>query len=126
MFTFERLEAWQRSIDFADAVYSITKSFPADERFGLTNQLRRAAVSVSSNLAEGTSRHSNADFTRFIEIATGSIFEVISQAFISRRRDFLSEADFKSLYTSAEELGKMLSGLRSSIANRVREDEPSL
>jgi four helix bundle protein len=125
MFTFERLEVWQRAIEFADAVYSATKAFPNDERFGLTNQMRRAAVSVSSNLAEGSSRFSNNDFARFIEIATGSVFEVVSQSFIGRRQGFLRESDFKSLYASAEELGKMLSGLRSSIATRVREEEPS-
>src|SRR5258705_12810786 len=107
MSTFERLEVWQRAIEFADSVYSLTKAFPRDERFGLTNQMRRAAVSISSNLAEGTSRFSNNDFARFIEIATGSAFEVVSQTFIARRRGFLSEPDFRSIYSAAEELGKM-------------------
>jgi hypothetical protein len=67
MFGFEKLEVWQRSIEFADAVYSATRSFPADERFGLTNQMRRAAVSISSNIAEGSARISRKDFARFIE-----------------------------------------------------------
>jgi len=124
MFTFERLEVWQRAIEFADTVYSLTKNFPRNERFGLTNQMRRAAVSISSNLAEGTSRFSNNDFARFIEIATDSVFEVVSQAFLGRRQGFLNEPNFQSIYASAEELGKMLSGLRSSISTRIREDEP--
>ena len=87
MFSFEKLEVWHEAIAFADTVYSITKTFPDDERFGLTNQMRRAAVSISSNITEGSSRSSRPDFARFIEIATGSVFEVVSQATISRRRD---------------------------------------
>ncbi len=115
MFSFERLDTWQKSIDFADLVYRITRAFPDDERFGLTSQMRRAAVSVSSNIAEGSARFSKADFARFLEIATGSLFEVVSQSFVSRRQGFLSEADFKILYAAAEEQGRMLSGLRRSV-----------
>src|SRR5881275_438773 len=98
MFTFENLEAWQHAIDFADLVYNQTRSFPPAERFGLTNQMRRAAVSVSSNLAEGSSRSSRPDFARFVEISGGSLFEVVSQAFIGRRRAFLTEEQFQRLY----------------------------
>ncbi len=114
MFTFERLETWQKAIDLADLVYRVTKTFPADERFGLTNPMRRAAVPVSSNIAEGSSRFSKADFARFLEIATGSVFEIVSQAFIGRRQGHLTGTEFKELYAAAEELGKMLSGLRRS------------
>jgi four helix bundle protein len=114
MFVFERLETWQKAIEFADVVYRLTRAFPDDERFGLTSQMRRAAVSISSNIAEGSSRFSKADFARFLEIATGSVFEVVSQAFISRREGFLSEPDFKKIYAAAEEQGRMLSGLRNS------------
>jgi len=75
MFTFEKLDAWQQAIDFANVVYDDqTRSFPADEHFGLTNQMRRAAVSVSSNLAEGSSRSSRVDFARFVEISAGAVF----------------------------------------------------
>ena len=74
MFNFEKLETWQKAIQFADLVYHITKAFPGDERFGLTTQMRRAAVSISSNIAEGASRHSRDDYARFLEIATGSLF----------------------------------------------------
>ena len=115
MFTFEKLDVWQKAIDFADSVYNYTRSFPADERFGLTNQMRRAAVSISSNIAEGTSRMSQTDFARFIEIATGSVFEVVSQSFICRRQGFLKDEDFRTLYDAAEEIGRMLSGLRKSL-----------
>lgn len=115
MFNFEKLEVWQKAIDFADFVYGITRHFPADERFGLTNQMRRAAVSVSSNIAEGSARISAAEYARFIEIATGSLFEVVSQAFLGRRQGFLDEAGFNHIYHAAEEQGKMLSGLRRSL-----------
>jgi four helix bundle protein len=93
MFNFEKLEVWQKAIDFADFVYSVTRTFPDDERFGLTNQMRRAAVSISSNIAEGTSRHSRDDYAQFLEIAAGSIFEVVSQSFIAQRQKYLSEED---------------------------------
>ena len=115
MFGFERLDVWKKSIDFADLVYRVTRTFPDDERFGLTSQMRRAAVSVSSNIAEGSARFSKADFAHFLEIATGSAFEVVSQSFISRRQAFLTETDFSALYTAAEEQGRMLSGLRKSV-----------
>ena len=115
MFNFEKLEVWQKAIDFADLVYATTKAFQADERFGLTNQMRRAAVSISSNIAEGCSRASKNDFARFVEIATGSVFEVVSQAFISRRQGCIDDATFRALYTAAEEQSKMLSGLRKSL-----------
>jgi four helix bundle protein len=115
MFNFEKRGVWQKAIEFADLVYATTKSFPADERFGLTNQMRRAAVSVSSNIAEGSSRMSKTDFARFVEIATGSVFEVVSQAFISRRQGFINQRKFDALYAAAEELSKMLSGLRRSL-----------
>jgi four helix bundle protein len=104
-----------KAIDFADLVYNQTRQFPSDERFGLTNQMRRAAVSISSNIAEGTLRLSQTDYARFIEIATGSVFEVVSQAFIGKRQEFLSEEAFRLLYGAADEIGRMLSGLRKSL-----------
>ena len=119
MFTFERLDIWQKAIEFADLVYSLTRSFPSDERFGLTNQMRRAAVSISSNVAEGSSRNSRTDFARFVEIATGSLFEVVSQSFIGQRQGFLKESDFQQIYSAAEEQGRMLSGLRKSLLKQT-------
>jgi 23S rRNA-intervening sequence protein len=75
MFRFERLVVWHKAIEFADHVYSATKGFPVDERFGLTSQLRRAAVSISSNIAAGSGRPSDKEFARFLEIAYGSVME---------------------------------------------------
>ena len=118
MFNFERLESWHRAVDFADLVYASTREFPRDEVFGLTMQMRRAAVSVSSNLAEGSSQSSRADFARFTQIAAGSLFEVVSQSVIAKRQGFLSEANYLKTYQDAEKLGKMLSGLRSSLLSQ--------
>jgi four helix bundle protein len=119
MFGFEKLEVWRKAIEFADVVYTTTRHFPADERFGLTNQMRRAAVSISSNIAEGSGRISRKDFARFVEIATGSLFEVVSQAYIGRNQGFLTDEQFETLYVSAEEQGRMLSGLRRSLLSEV-------
>jgi four helix bundle protein len=118
MFNFEKLELWQRGIEFADLVYALTRRFPAEERFGLTNQMRRTAVSVSANIAEGSSRNSRSDFARFVEISTGSLFEVTSQAFIARRQGVISEDQFQKLYAAAQEQSRMQSGLRKSLLPR--------
>ena len=115
MFNFEKLDAWHHAIDLADWVYAVTKTSPPDERFGLTNQMRRAAVSVSSSLADGSSRSSRTDYARFVEISTGSVFEVVSQSFVARRQGFLGESDCANLYALLERQGRMLSGLRSSL-----------
>jgi four helix bundle protein len=115
MFNFEKLTVWERAIELADKVYSVTRSFPDAERFGLANQMRRAAVSISSNIAEGSSRSSKIDFARFVEIAAGSVFELVSQATVSKNQSFLSEADFQTIYNAAEEQSRMLSGLRRSL-----------
>lgn len=112
MFNFEKLDVWKKAIDLADFAYSLTRCFPNEERFGLTNQIRRAAVSVSSNIAEGSSRNSRVEFARFLEIAEGSLFEVTSQSVLAVRLGFLSENNHLAIYTAAEELSRMLSGLR--------------
>jgi four helix bundle protein len=119
MFNFEKLDVWQKAIDFADLIYSETREFPPEERFGLTNQLRQAAVSISSNIAEGSSRSSRSEFSRFAEIAGGSVFEAVSQSFIARRQNFFSEDQFRKIYTGADELSRMLSGLRKSLLSTL-------
>lgn len=115
MFNFEKLETWQKAIGIADLVYSTTRAFPDAERFGLTSQMRRSAVSISSNIVEGASRFSPGDYARFLEIATRSLFEVVSQSFIARRQGFLNETEFNQVYSAAEEQSRMLSGLRRSL-----------
>ena len=118
MFGFEKLDVWNKAVEYADLIYRVTQSFPADERFGLTSQLRRSAVSVSSNIAEGSSRSSKVDLARFIEIAYGSLLESISELEIARRQEFLHDEIFEAVYSSAEDLAKMLSGLRRTLKKR--------
>src|ERR1039458_8370261 len=118
MFNFEKLDTWNEAIVFADIVYQLTRNFPAEERFGLTNQMRRAAVSISSNLAEGCSRSSRVDYARFVEIATGSVFEVVSQATIGRNQGFLDQSGYQQVYDAAEKQSRLLSGLRKSLEVR--------
>lgn len=88
MFRFEKLDVWHKAIEHANRVYELTRKFPVDERFGLTSQMRRSAVSVSSNIAEGSGRTSDTGFARFLEIAYGSLMEVVSQAKIAKLQDF--------------------------------------
>ena len=115
MFNFEKLDVWQEAIRFADLIYTVTSKFPLQERFGLTNQMRRAAVSVSSNIAEGSSRLSRVDFARFVEIATGSLFETLSQARIAVNQKFLLQESYAYIFQAAEKQSRMLSGLRRSL-----------
>ncbi len=112
-FNFEKLEVWQRAVELVAFVYEFTRKFPTDERFGITSQMRRAVLSISSNLAEGSSRSSRTDFARFVESASGSLYEFVSQAFIARNQEFLGVSEFEKLTMESEELSRMLSGLRN-------------
>ena len=118
MFGFEKLTAWQKAVEYADLIYRATQTFPAEERFGLTSQLRRSAVSVSSNIAEGSSRSSRTDFARFVEIAYGSLLESISELEVARRQEFLSGQMFETAYMAAQDLAKILSGFRRTLKKR--------
>ena len=114
MFNFERLEVYQKSNDFVNEVYSFTKDFPKEELFGLTSQFRRAAVSISLNISEGSSR-SQKEFSRFIDIARGSIFECVAILQISLRQGYLKQDISIELNNRLTDLSKMLSGLKRSI-----------
>ncbi|MDP1797499.1 MAG: four helix bundle protein [Planctomycetaceae bacterium] len=103
MFKFEKLDVWNDSIQFSDSVYRLARSFPSDERFGLTQQMRRSAVSIAANIAEGSSRSSSTDFARFVEIAYGSLMETVSHAAIAQRQNFLLEEDYRDLIRSCGE-----------------------
>ncbi len=116
MFRFEKFDVWHKAVDFASLVYRATAQFPVDERFGLTSQMRRASVSVLSNIAEGCSRSSDKEFRRFVEIAYGSLMEVVSQAVISKQQGFIADERYSEIHSIAEQLGRMLSGLRSKLS----------
>jgi four helix bundle protein len=123
MFSFEKLEVWQVAVEFANAVYTATTKFPDSERFGLTSQMRRASVSISSNIAEGSSRSSDKDFARFVEISYGSLMECVSQSWVACHQSMLTEEQRVSLYQLAERLARMLSGLRARlISDAARRD----
>lgn len=94
--------------------YKITSLFPKEEQFGLTQHIRKSAISISSNIAEATSRFGDADFKRFIEIAVGSLYETISQLFIALDNSYLTKGSFEDLYKDAEVIAKMLSKLFKS------------
>lgn len=115
MFRFEKLSVWKKAIEFADRVYAESRTFPVDERFGLTSQIRRAAVSFSSNIAEGSGRSSDKDFAHFVQIAYGSLMEVTSQLEIAKRQTLINGDTHQELYKNADELARMLSGLRASL-----------
>lgn len=113
--SYRDLVAWKKSYEFAVEVYRETQSFPANERFGLTIQLRRAAVSIPSNIAEGQGRGSKADFVRFLAMARGSLFEVETQLSISSELGYLERGVGDRLLRSAAEIGRILNGLIASL-----------
>jgi len=112
-FRFERIQVWQKAMAWVRSVYQCTGSFPENERFGITAQLRRAAVSVPSNIAEGSSRRSNTEFARFLEVAYGSLLKAVCQSRLASDLGFMIGSDFKHICREAEEIAGMLSGLRS-------------
>jgi four helix bundle protein len=114
----ESLEVWKTAIEFVVTVYERTKSFPQDERFGLTSQVRRASVSIPANIAEGAARQSDNEFLRFIAIAQGSCSEVETELLIGHRLGYLSDSDYSELKDSADSIGKMLLGLAKHLRGR--------
>jgi four helix bundle protein len=114
--SFESLIVWQKAIDLVTAVYQYSQGFPADERFGLTAQMRRAAVSVPSNIAEGQERMSRGEFLHFLGNARGSLFELRTQATIAARLKFLHDGDHGVLREHANEVGRLLNGLINSLS----------
>lgn len=114
----ERLDVWKKSIDFVVELYAVTDRFPKDERFGLTSQLRRAAVSISANIAEGAGRKSAKEFAHFLSNSQGSASEVETELVIAHRLRYLSDETFRKLSGSLDEIGRMLTGLVKYINRR--------
>lgn len=111
-YSFEKLEVWQDARKLTKTIYNITKNFPEEERFGLVAQLRKSAVSVGSNLAEGASRISMKDQARFSEIAFGSLLELLSQLITSVDLEYLDEDVFGNTRKDIEKIGNKLNSLR--------------
>ena len=110
-YAFENLEVWQKSRGLVKSVYQLTNAFPNEEKFGLTSQLRRASVSVSSNIAEGSTRWSRKDQARFYEISFGSLIEVLNQSILSNDLKFLKDDSLKNIRGDIDSIGRMLNSL---------------
>ncbi|MDY6950045.1 MAG: four helix bundle protein [Thermodesulfobacteriota bacterium] len=114
-----RLEVWKRALAFVKSVYELTSSFPGDEKFGLVSQMRRAAVSVPSNIAEGSARNSRKEFVNFLHIAQGSIAELETQVLVSQELGFADEKALAWLLAELDEISKMIIGLQKSLRRHM-------
>ncbi|AFL83655.1 S23 ribosomal protein [Belliella baltica DSM 15883] len=112
---FKNLTVWNKAVDLAVKVYETTGSFTTDEKFGMTSQMRRASVSIPSNIAEGSARNSSKAFSNCLDISLGESFELETQAIIASRVGLLKFNDFESLNKDLDEIQKMIIGLKSSI-----------
>ncbi len=111
MKTYRDLIVWQKAMAMVTKIYKVTKSFPRREDYGITSQIRRCAVSIPSNTAEGYGRHSRNEYVRFLQIALGSLYELQTQLEIAANLDYLKKEDFDTLYESTREIERMLSVL---------------
>ncbi|WP_310557349.1 four helix bundle protein [Flavobacterium sp.] len=117
IYSFEKLIVWQKSIDFSTEVDKITRNYPKEELFGMVSQMRRCAVSISSNIAEGSGRQSSKDKARFTEIAYGSALELLNQFIISLKLDYITEDLYQERRKILEEITFMLDKLHKSQLN---------
>jgi four helix bundle protein len=115
--TYSGLIVWQKALDLAVEVYELTRRFPNEERYGLTSQMRRCAVSVPSNIAEGKGRYSNKELIQFLYRARGSLLELETQLVISTRVGYIGQEECKRLHARSAELGRMLNGLVNRFQN---------
>ena len=109
--SYRDLQVWQKGVQLASLVYQTSRAVPKDEQFGLISQMRRAAVSVPSNIAEGYGRRSRADYVRFLNVAMGSLFELQTQAEIAANLGYFNDAESQPLVADAREVERMLSAL---------------
>lgn len=117
---FKDLIAWQKAMDLVNAVYDVTEDFPKKEVYSLTDQIRRAAVSIPSNIAEGQAHYSNREFLHFLRHSRGSLAELETQILIAQRRSYLPESQAGKLLKQADEIGRILSGLINSLKEKER------
>ncbi len=115
MNNFKELKVWDKSMHLVKEIYKSTSSFPKEEIYGLTNQIRRCSVSIPSNIAEGSGRTSKNEFHHFLSIALGSSFELETQSILGRELQYLSEENFNILHTQIIEIQKMIRGLQKSL-----------
>ncbi len=113
-FNFEKLEVYQDGIEFANKVYNITKPFPRNEIFGITNQIRRASISIPSNIAEGSSRGKK-EFIHFLNIALGSTYECVPLLEISKRQEYITTKMFNELIEDLHKISAKINALKNSL-----------
>lgn len=112
---FKKMVIWQKSMEFCDTVFKITIKFPKTEAYNLTSQINRSVVSIPSNIAEGSSRSSIKDFSRFLEISLGSLYELQTQLILAKYKDYISTDVLSELEIKIDELQKMISGFQNSL-----------
>ncbi|WP_439478185.1 four helix bundle protein [Brevundimonas sp.] len=116
--SYQDLDVWRFAVDWTEAIYRTTAAWPGDERFGLISQVRRAAVSVASNIAEGAARRSTGEFLQFVGMAQGSLAEAETQLLIATRLGYQREPDHHALAESADRISRMLASLASALKRR--------
>ncbi len=118
MKTYKDLIVWQKGMQLVTAIYQITKTFPKDEVYGLVSQIRRSAISIPSNIAEGYGRKSTGDYLRFLQITMASLFEMQTQLEIAKNLEYIDRQRFNELYEMSREIERMLSRLIERICER--------
>lgn len=115
--SFEELTIWQESRKFTNKIYALTKKFPKEELYGLTSQIRRAAVSIMSNIAEGFDRRSDKELSNFLSIARGSTAEVQNNLYIALDLKYISKEEFNKTYKESKNVAKRINGLMNYLKN---------
>ena len=116
--SYRDLQVWQKALNWAEAIYQATAGWPRDERFGLISQIRRSAISVASNIAEGAARRTTGEFIQFVGIARGSLAEAETQLLLAQRLGYVLCSDANTLLAASAEISRMLAGLAGSLARR--------
>ena len=119
MNNFEELGVWQKSMDLVTEIYKAVANFPVEEKYGLTSQIKRSAVSIPSNIAEGAGRNSNKEFIRFLAISTGSSYELQTQIILSEKLNLLEKEISKQLIERLREIQKMIFGLQKYLRTKI-------
>jgi len=125
IYPFEKLQAWHAAHKMVVRLYSITTKFPPEERYGLAQQMRRAAVSISSNLSEGSGRFSGKDQAHFYSMAYSSLLEVLNQLMIAREFNWVSDEDYVELRATIEPLSAVILALRKAVLNKQASAPPT-
>ncbi|HEY9168421.1 MAG TPA: four helix bundle protein [Lutibacter sp.] len=121
LYSFEKLEVWKESIKLVKTVYVLTNNFPENEKFGLVSQLRRATISISSNLAEGTSRSTNKDKAHFTTMAFSSLMEVLNQLILAKELNFIAEKDYDKVREDINKISNMLNAFKKITIKQLNE-----